>query len=473
MPLAELLQPRILPIMKFPLTFLLLYLSLLPPLPTLAESPKNAAPNILFLMVDDLGYGDLSSYGAPDLQTPHIDQLFASGMRFDQFYANCPVCSPTRAAFLSGRYPDNAGVPGVIRTPLPGRPTNWGNLDGDLLLLPALLKNANYHSALIGKWHLGLEKPDRPTDRGFDFFHGFLGDMMDDYYSHLRHGNNYMRLGEKEIAPEGHATDLFSDWAIDYLNERATKHQDQPFFLYLAYNAPHTPIQPPDDWLAKVRAREQGISLKRAKLVALVEHLDHGIGRVLAALDRLGLRNDTLVAFTSDNGGQISAGARNTPLRGGKQEMWEGGIRVSTAVSWPGKIAAGARSEQRSLTMDFYPTLAEIAGVPIDHPIDGRSFLPVLVGKPFTETRPTQIWMRLEGGRKYGGLPYHAIRSGDWKLLRNTPFEPYQLFHLANDPSEENPIPRKKAPKKFDSLFNALTTHINKAGQVPWQAPSR
>lgn len=474
--MPDLLQPTILQIMKFsplPLLLPLLQLLLLPLLtPTLGAQSKNAPPNIVFIMVDDLGYGDLSCYGAPDLKTPHIDQLFASGMRFDQFYANCPVCSPTRAAFLSGRYPDMAGVPGVIRTPLPERPTNWGKLGDDQVLLPALLKKSNYHSALIGKWHLGLEKPDRPTDRGFDFFHGFLGDMMDDYYSHLRHGNNYMRLGEKEIDPKGHATDLFSDWAIDYLSNRASNHKNQPFFLYLAYNAPHTPIQPPDDWLAKVQTREQGITEPRAKIVALIEHLDHGVGRVLAALDQLELTANTLLVFTSDNGGQLSVGARNAPLHGGKQDMWEGGIRVCTAVSWPGKISPGSRSGHRSLTMDFYPTLAEVAGTPIEHPIDGRSFLPVLVGKPFTETRPSQIWMRLEGGRKYGGLLYHAIRIDDWKLLRNTPFEPYQMFNLAQDPTEQNPIPREQAPKKFDSLFNTLTTHINQAGQVPWQQPS-
>ncbi len=455
---------------SLPRILLLLSLCTLAKTPNLqAAQPASPPPNIVFIMVDDLGYGDLSAYGAPDLKTPNIDQLFASGMRFDQFYANCPVCSPTRAAFLSGRYPDMAGVPGVIRTQVPNRPSNnWGDLGDDLVLLPQLLKKANYHSALIGKWHLGLQQPDRPTDRGFDLFHGFLGDMMDDYYTHLRHGNNYMRLNEKTIDPKGHATDLFSDWAIDYLTERA-QHKEQPFFLYLAYNAPHTPIQPPKDWLAKVQAREKGIGEKRAKIVALIEHLDHGTGRVLDALKQLDLSDNTLIVFTSDNGGHVDAGARNAPLHGGKQEMWEGGIRVCTAVSWPGKIAPGSRGQHRSLTMDFYPTLAEVAGAAIDHPIDARSFLPVLFGKKFTESRPEQVWMRLEGGRKYGGLIYHAIRIGDWKLLRNTPFEPYQMFNIANDPTEEHAIPREKAPKKFDNLFNQLSIHINQAGRVPWQ----
>ena len=225
-------------------------------------------PNVIVILADDLGYGDLQSYGAEDLLTPHIDKLMDRGMRFDSFYANCPVCSPTRAALLSGRYQELVGVPGVIRT----HPENsWGELSPDAVLLPELLKQAGYHSALVGKWHLGLEKPNRPTDRGFDFFHGFLGDMMDDYYLHRRHNVNYMRRGEEEIDPEGHATDLFSDWASDYLRSRRTARQ--PFFLYLAYNAPHTPIQPPKDWLEKVKKRQPKLTPARAKLVALIEHM--------------------------------------------------------------------------------------------------------------------------------------------------------------------------------------------------------
>jgi len=434
----------------------------------LSSAPAADRPNFLVIMVDDLGYGDLSCYGAPDLQTPHIDDLFAAGIRFDQFYANCPVCSPTRASFLTGLYPDKAGVPGVIRTPLPDRVPNWGNLRNDVVTLPAHLGESGYDTALIGKWHLGLEAPDRPTDVGFDFFHGFLGDMMDDYYDHLRHGVHYMRRNEEPVHPEGHATDIFTDWTIDYLAER--KDADDPFFLFLAYNAPHTPIQPPEDWLAKVKERETGVEEGRAKLVALIEHLDHGVGRVVEALKSERLWENTVVIFTSDNGGQVNVGGRNAPLAGGKQNMYEGGIRVSTCVVWPGTIEAGQRNDDHiSLTMDIYPTLAEIAGAPVGHDIDGRSFLPVLKGEAFEEEPRELFWVRLEGNRKYGGIAYHAVRKGDWKLFRNTGFEPYQLVNLAQDPREENPLPREKAPKKFDELFDALMTHINHAGKVPWQ----
>lgn len=433
-----------------------------------AMQAGSEKPNFLVIMVDDLGYGDLSCYGAPDLKSPNIDGLFASGMRFNSFYANCPVCSPTRASLITGLYPDNAGVPGVIRTPLPERPTSWGNLRNDVTTLPSHLKTAGYDTAIIGKWHLGLEAPDRPNDVGFDFFHGFLGDMMDDYYTHLRHGQHYMRKNEEKVDPEGHATDIFTDWATEYLKSR--NDDEDPFFLYLAYNAPHTPIQPPEEWLEKVKARETGIDEKRAALVALIEHLDDGVGKVLSCLEEEGLRENTVVLFTSDNGGQVSVGARNAPLHGGKQDMWEGGIRVCTCVSWPGKIEAGSvQDDHISLTMDIYPTLAEIADVPAEHELDGRSFLPVLLGQPFEEEPRQLFWVRLEGNSRYGGLPYHAARIGDWKLLRNTPFEPYQMFNMANDPAEENAIDRGKAPRRYDELFQSLLLHVNEAGKYPWQ----
>lgn len=449
--------------------FVSLFASIL--LVSVVPSFAEDRPNVLFIMVDDLGYGDLSCYGAPDLKTPHIDKLFASGIRFDQFYANCPVCSPTRASFLTGLYPDNAGVPGVIRTPLPDRVTSWGNLRNDVKTLPSHLKEVGYDTALIGKWHLGLEKPDRPHDVGFDHFHGFLGDMMDDYYDHLRHGVNYMRLNDEVLEPEGHATDLFSDWTIDYLKDRNGK--ENPFFIFLAYNAPHTPIQPPQDWLEKVKQREPGITDKRAGLVALIEHLDAGVGKVVQALEDEGLSEDTIVVFTSDNGGQENVEARNAPLHGGKQSMWEGGIRVGTCVVWPGTIEAGVvNGDHVSLTMDFYPTLAELAGHPVTHEMDGRSFAPILRGEDWKAPERDIYWVRLEGNRRYGGISYHAVRRGDWKLLRNTGFEPYQLFNLAKDPGESNPVPQNKAPRVYWELFESLMKHINYAGRYKWQRES-
>ena len=315
-------------------------------------------PNIIVVLADDLGRGDYSAFGTPDICTPNIDRLFHEGATFDNLYANSCVCSPTRAAPLTGCYPDRVGVPGVIRHV----PTDsWGYLSPQATLLPQSLKAAGYHSAIVGKWHLGLEAPNTPCERGFDLFHGFLGDMMDDYHTHLRGGHNFMRRNAQVIEPEGHATDLFSDWACEYLAERAKS--GGPFFLYLAYNAPHDPIQPPTEWLAKVTEREPRISEKRAKLVALIEHFDAGLGRVLNTLDRLQLTENTLVVFTSDNGGLLESGANNGSWRNGKTHMYEGGLRVPGAARWPGHIKAGSHVEHTALTMDIFATLCEAAGV--------------------------------------------------------------------------------------------------------------
>lgn len=180
----------------------------------IVHAEKSGKPNILLILVDDLGYGDLSCQGGRDIHTPNIDQLFKQGMQFNNFYANCTVCSPTRAALMTGCYPDMVGVPGVIRTK---ENDNWGYLLPDAVTLPVMLKAAGYQTALVGKWHLGLENPNTPNKKGFDLFHGFLGDMMDDYWTHRREGFNYMRLNDQEIDPVGHATDLFSEWAVNYI----------------------------------------------------------------------------------------------------------------------------------------------------------------------------------------------------------------------------------------------------------------
>ena len=428
-----------------------------------AAQPANTQrPNMLVILVDDLGYGDLSCYGAKDLRSPNIDQLIARGMRFDNFYANCCVCSPTRAALLTGRYQELVGVPGVIRT---HAENSWGYLSPDAVLLPQLLGQAGYATAIIGKWHLGLESPNTPTERGFDFFHGFLGDMMDDYYTHLRHGNNYMRHNGETIQPQGHATDLFSEWACDYLRQQAA---DRPFFLYLAYNAPHTPIQPPEDWLKRVIQREPGIDAKRAKLVALIEHLDSGVGRVMKTLTETGLAKNTIVVFSSDNGGQLSVGANNGPLRDGKQSMYEGGLKVCTGVVWPGRIVPGSRTDRIAITMDLYPTLAEAAGVKISHEIDGRSILPTLLGQSQPSFERPLFFTRREGGARYQGKTIDAVLRGNWKLLQNSPFAPLELYDLQKDPLEQTDL-ATRAPKVFRELSALLRRQIQRGGAVPWQ----
>lgn len=429
-----------------------------------APAAEPDRPNVLLILVDDLGYGDLSCYGAQDLNTPNIDRLAGGGMRFTNFYANCPVCSPTRASLLSGCFADAVGVPGVIRT---HSANSWGYLDPNAVLLPAALKKAGYRTAMVGKWHLGLAEPNLPNLRGFDFFHGFLGDMMDDYYNHRRHGVNYMRLNHEVIDPEGHATDLFTDWACRWIIEHRG---EQPFFLYLAYNAPHSPIQPPQEYLKRYLERFPQADQRRARLAALVEHLDAGVGKVLGALKQAGLAENTLVIFTSDNGGAVPFGSDNGPLAGSKGEMLEGGIRVPACAAWPGRIAPGAVSDRIALSMDLFPTICELAGAEVTWPIDGRSILPTLLGQPQPAEERFLFWVRLEGGRRYGGTPFYCARWGNWKLLQNAPDEPFRLYNLANDPKETTDLSSTEVAM-YGKLKAALDAHMARCAKVPWRLP--
>lgn len=423
----------------------------------------SAPPNVLVILVDDLGYGDLSSYGASDLKSPHIDKLIDRGMKFTNFYANCPVCSPTRAALLTGHYQDLVGVPGVIRT----HPQNsWGYLLPSAPTLANVFQQAGYHTGIIGKWHLGLESPNTPNERGFASFQGFLGDMMDDYYLHRRHNVNYMRFNQKTITPKGHATDLFTDWTCEFLLQQATT--TNPFFLYLAYNAPHTPIQPPDEWVNKVTQRESGIDPKRAKLVALIEHLDAGIGKVVQTLDQTGLSDNTIIVFSSDNGGQLNVGANNGNLRDGKQSVYEGGLKVPTGIVWKNRIAPHSQSDFMAMSMDIFPTLCEATGISVPVDLDAASFLPTLEGNSQPPLRKHWFFRRREGGNRYGGKTIEAVRSGDWKLLQNSPFTPLELYNLKADPLEVKDLANKNR-KKFNELSVLLRAEIQRYGSVPWQ----
>src|SRR6056297_2643104 len=415
-------------------------------------------PNLLLIFTDDQGYGDVSAYHESDVRTPNIDGIAKEGMLFTDMRANCTVCSPSRAALLTGRYADRVGVPGVIRT---NADNSWGFFDPDVATIADELKRTGYHTGIIGKWHLGLTSPNTPNERGFDFFHGFLGDMMDSYTDHRRHGNNYMRRNAEVIDPPGHATDLFSDWAIDYLREQAEK-KGEPFFLYLAYNAPHFPIEPPAAWLAKVKQRAPQLDEKRAKNVAFVEHLDAGIGRVLAALSDTGLERDTLVIFTADNGGSLPHAQNNAPWRGGKQSHYDGGLRVPFMARWPGHVQAGSRCDYRGLIFDVFPTFVELAGGKPAEGLDAVSLVPLLNGEPTDATREL-YFTRREGGRVYGGKTYEAIIRGQWKLLQNDPYSPLELYNLKDDPYEENDLADAE-PKMVNELSTAIRAHIQRGG---------
>ncbi len=421
-------------------------------------------PNILLIVSDDQGYHDVSYYGTKDIKTPNIDKIRKSGIRFDEFYANSPVCSPTRASLMTGLYPDRSGVPGVIRT---NSKNNWGYLRDDINILPVELNKLDYNTALIGKWHLGLESPNTPNERGFKFFHGWLGDMMDDYWNHLRHGINYMRINDEIIKPKGHATDLFTDWSVNFI--KSEKDSDKPFFLYLAYNAPHFPVQPPKEYSDRVIKREKGIDSTRANLVGFIEHMDNGIGKVIKSLKDSNQFNNTIIIFTSDNGGHNPSKANNGPLRDGKQSVYEGGLKVPTVISWRGKIKENSISNKSLITMDLFPTILEIAGNVTPNKTDGISFVDELYNPKNSHNNQRMLYFtRREGGAKYGGKTINALRKGDWKLLQNSPYESYELYNLLDDPLEKNNLIEIQTDI-YNELNSLLMDQIQIGGTIPWQ----
>jgi arylsulfatase A-like enzyme len=432
-----------------------------------AQGIINKNPNIIIILADDLGYHDVSYYGTKDIQTPNIDLLSTSGMRFDRFYSNSSVCSPTRASLMSGRYPERVGVPGVIRsTPL----SNFGYLTPNTILLPELLKKMKYNTALIGKWNLGLESPNIPNDKGFDFFHGFLDDKLDDYYTHLRNNINFMRRNKDIISPVGHATDLFTNWAVDYVKSQENK-QD-PFFLYLAYTAPHTPLQPREDWLKKIKQRELGISDTRAKLIALIEHMDDGIGKLIHELKISGKYDNTLIIFLSDNGGKLENEANNGNIRGGKGSFYEGGVRVPAIFVWPGHIQSGSINNQRAITMDVLPTIGDILKFKNNNPVEGISLLKILKNSQDSLAERNIFFTRREGDVEFGGQAIHMVISNNWKLVQNSPYQMYELYNLKKDTLEKQNLINTE-PDMYKKLIELMIPHIQKGGSVPWQAPNK
>ena len=261
-----------------------------------------------------------------------------------------------------------------------------------------------------------------------------------------------------------------SDWACDYLNARAKG--TQPFFLYLAYNAPHDPVQPPPEFLVKVRLREPQMDEKRAKLVALIEHMDAGIGRVLDALDKNGQAQDTLIMFSSDNGGLLPSGANNGPWRSGKTHMYEGGLRVPFIARWPARIKPGSVNKLNAMSMDMFPTALEAAELKLPTNIDGISFLPALLGREHKPIPRDYYFVRREGGPQYGGKTIEALQHGDWKLIQDSPLAPLELYNLADDPFETTDLAAQKKPVVAE-LHALLRKQIQRGGAVPWQAAAK
>lgn len=440
------------------LFFIVIGLILGGPLPLLA-SKNSKKPNIVVIMTDDLGYGDLSITGGKDVHTPNIDELFTRGVVFTEFYSNSSVGSPTQAAFLTGRYPGLVGVQGVIRR---DSENSWGNFNCSNTL-SSHLKEKGYVTALIGKWNLGFESPNLPNEKGFDLFMGFLGDQVDNHYTRFSKGNSCMYFNENEITPPGHTTDLFSNWSMEFIKREVES--EQPFFLYLAYAAPGLPLQPEESWLKKVQEEHPELTTNRLKNVASIEHLDDGVGRIIQALDETNQLKNTIIVFSSENSGILSMGGSNGAMRGGKPDLYEGGIRIPTSIYWKEKIKKGSICHQVSMTMDLFPTLCGLTEDYTNWELDGADLTTcILKDIPLQKERPL-FWICREGG-KYKGKAYFAVRQGAYKLIQNSPFEPFNLYNLTTDSYEQ--IPLKKGSEHYQRLETLLHQHILDNEKISW-----
>jgi arylsulfatase A-like enzyme len=381
-----------------------------------------ARPNVVLILLDDLGYGDLGCFGARDVRTPHIDRLAREGVRLTDGYAAGPVCTPTRAALMTGRYPQRAGLEWAI-APGDRRP----GLPASEISVARMLKECGYATALFGKWHLGYDPAFGPQAHGFDEFFGFLSADID-YYSHKEiTGDPDLYEGTGPVERTGYMTDLITARASAYIG----RHAAGPFFLYVAYNAVHWPFQPPDR-PADVRDAATWYQGTRQDYIQMLECVDVGVGKILAALDRHGLADRTLVVLTTDNGGEWLS--RVGPLFGRKGTLWEGGIRVPCLVRWPGRLPAGTTSADPTITMDLTATILAVAGAraPRGRALDGHDLLPVLRRERPPRTRPL-CWRIVRPDR-----PQWAVRKGRWKYLWDGGFE--LLFDLDTDPGERRDL---------------------------------
>ncbi len=413
----------------------------------MVEPPAHAArrPNVIFIVADDLGYADLGCYGGRAPVSPVLDGLAANGLRFTQGYANSPVCSPTRFALMTGRYQYRlrgaAEEPISIRT----RASTTLGLPPEHPTLPSLLKASGYRTALIGKWHLGFLPHFGPLRSGYDEFYGPMSGGVD-YFSHCGStGAHDLWDGAEERHDEGYLTDLLSRRAVHFVERNAA--DPAPFFLSLHYTAPHWPWETRDDAALSPQLTEKLFHLHGGNIHSyrrMIQHMDEGIGWIMDALRSHGIAENTLVIFTSDNGGERFSD--NWPLVGGKMDLTEGGIRVPWIARWPAVITRRQTSEQHCLTMDWSATVLAAAGVAPDpaYPLDGVSLLPVLRDAGHRFERPMHWRMKHRQQR--------ALRREEWKYLQVDSHE--YLFNLADDERERaNQAPRE--PERLAAMRDA------------------
>jgi arylsulfatase A-like enzyme len=399
-------------------------------------------PNIVYIMTDDMGYGDLSCYGQVKYKTPNLDILASQGVKFVNAYAAAPVCTPTRTALMTGRYPARTPVGLIEPLVSPVIHSAYG-LTSDTPSLASLMKESGYETALIGKWHLGFMPQQSPMKNGFDYFFGIRSGGAD-YISYrgangkgTYPGTHDLYENDAMVYPQGYLTDLLTQKSIDVIKQKHTK----PFFLSINFTAPHWPWQGPSDkaYPDSINFAEGG---SPAVYAAMMKSLDDGIGKIMQALDDAQLTKQTIVIFTNDNGGEKYSD--NGGLSKSKMTLWEGGIRVPAFVRWPGKIKAGVTSQQVAVTMDWTATILEAAGAKADtkFPLDGINLMPILTGKEKDIDR-TLYW------RTFQRIKQKAIREGKWKYLQDQKGE--YLFDLSADQGEKNDLKLKEA-KKFEEL---------------------
>lgn len=421
----------------------------------------NRRPNIIFIVADDLGFADLGCYGARPAAfgevSPVLDCLAANGVRFTQGYSNSPVCSPTRFALMTGRY--QYRLRGAAEEPINSRSRGSATLGlpPDHPTLPSLLKDAGYRTALIGKWHLGYPPSFGPLRSGYEEFFGPMSGGVD-YFTHCdSRGTHDLWFGEAEQHEEGYLTDLISKRSVDYIDRMAKG--AAPFFLSMHYTAPHWPWETRDDGALAQEVKDNLFHLHGGNIHTyrrMIHHMDEGIGWVMEALRRNGIADDTLVVFTSDNGGERFSD--NWPLVGGKMDLTEGGIRVPWIAHWPAAIPAGGVSGQHCMTMDWSATMMEAAGAAAhpDWPLDGISLLSVLRDPVHAFPRPLHWRMNHRGQR--------ALRDGPWKYLQVDGNE--YLFNIPSDERERANL-ASRDPARLEAMRAAWLEWNNSMPPIP------
>lgn len=444
-------------------------------------------PNIVLVLIDDLGWADLGCYGSNYCETPNLDRLAAEGTRFTQAYAACAVCSPTRAALLTGRYPTRVGVTDWIRarfqrkqaplekeyddgyTGLPSQPLicpknpYWMPLEETTL--PEVLKTAGYTTWHVGKWHLG-DPGFFPEDQGFDVNIGGC-----DFGHPPSYFDPYFRDGQGKIPtlPPRKEGEYLTNRLADEAARLIRSHDDGPFFLYLSHHAVHNPLEAPKDLVEKYKAKPDTEQMNPT-YAAMIERMDASMATVRDALQKKGFADNTIVIFTSDNGGLVP-NTQNGILRDGKGTPYEGGLRVPAIVHWPGKVPAGVVNDTPIISMDLFSTLCAAAGasVPADKPTDGKNLLPLL--REHTGINRDRLCWHFPHYRSKDQGPYSVIREGDWKLVRWYDPARVELYHLVDDPSEENDL-AASMPDKAAQLDEGLAAWLTETGaRLPKPAP--